>query len=179
MGRLVSFFTGKVALKLEPTPVSVPGSTPSPTPEPEAGSTPEPTPPSTVPIYVIREAGIAVDLACRPRETEHPIKHAMDLLHALMRDEAFAGQPATEKALKKLYTAISRSQGIKPFSWHSVVRHFNAILKLIYGPAYRKTYKRVYDGGRLRKRRVYRIPLLKEYEEAAGTPGGAGCRQVA
>ena len=50
----------------------------------------------------------------------------------------------------------------------SVVRHFNTMLKLIYGPAYRKTYKRVYEGGRLRNRRVYRIPLLEEAAQAAG-----------
>jgi len=40
------------------------------------------------------------------------------------------------------------------------------MLKAIYGPAYKKTYKRVHEGGRLRNRRVYRIPLL---EEAAKT----------
>jgi len=38
---------------------------------------------------------------------------------------------------------------------------------LIYGPRHRKTYKRVFEGGHLRKQRVYRILLLKEYEEAA------------
>lgn len=41
------------------------------------------------------------------------------------------------------------------------------LLKLIYGPAHRKTYNRVYEGGRLRKR-VYRLPLL---EEAGRVPG--------
>ena len=50
----------------------------------------------------------------------------------------------------------------------SVLRHFNVLLKLIYGPAHRKTYNRVYEGGRLRKRRIYRIPLL---EEAGRVPG--------
>jgi hypothetical protein len=78
-----------------------------------------------------------------------------------MRDDALAGQPATEKTLRKYYVAVSRSQGVKPFPWLSVVRHFDTLLKLICGPAHRKTYKRVYEGGRLRKRRVYRIPLLK------------------
>jgi len=42
-------------------------------------------------------------------------------------DDALAGQPGTEKAIK-----------IKPFPWLSVVRHFNVLLKLIYGPAYKK-----------------------------------------
>jgi hypothetical protein len=53
------------------------------------------------------------------------------------------------------------------------------ILKLIYGPAHRKTDNRVYEGGRMRKRPVYRIPLLKEYEEAVGTPGAQDVAQVA
>jgi hypothetical protein len=119
-----------------------------------------------VPIYVIRTDGIAVDLVCQPLESEHPLKHAAELVRALMRDEAFAGQPATEKPLRKFYTAICRSQGIKPFPWPNVRRHVNGILKAIYGPAYKKTYKRVYEGGRLQNRRVYRIPLL---EEAART----------
>jgi len=42
-----------------------------------------------------------------------------------------------------------------------------------------KIYKRVYEGGRLRKRRVYRIALRKEYEEAVGTPGAQDIAQVA
>jgi len=53
------------------------------------------------------------------------------------------------------------------------------MLMLIYGLGYRKTYKRVYEGGRLRKRRVYRIRLLKEYEEAAGTLGALDVARVA
>jgi hypothetical protein len=36
------------------------------------------------------------------------------------------------------------------------------MLKAIYGRAYKKTYKRVYEGDRLRNLRVYRIPLLEE-----------------
>jgi len=32
----------------------------------------------------------------------------MELLRALMRDERFAGQLATEKPLRKFYTAICR-----------------------------------------------------------------------
>src|SRR5262245_4382732 len=39
-----------------------------------------------------------------------------------------------EKAIKKYYVAVSRSRRVKPFPWLSVVRHFNALLKLIYGP---------------------------------------------
>jgi hypothetical protein len=37
---------------------------------------------------------------------------------------------------------------------------------MVDGPAYRKMYRNVYDRGRLRKRRVYRIPLLSELEAA-------------
>jgi len=74
--------------------------------------------------------------------------------------------PATEKPLRKFYIAFLRSRGVKPFPWTSVLRHVNGMLKAIYGPAYKKTYKRVHEGGRLRNRRVYRIPLL---EEAAKT----------
>ena len=37
----------------------------------------------------------------------------------------------------------------------------------------------MYEGGCLRKRRVYRIPLLKEYEEGAGTPAAQEVAQVA
>jgi len=135
-------------------------------------------PPATATLYVVREAGIAVDLVCQPLESEHP-KHALDLLHELMRDDALAGQPATEKALRKYYIAVSRSQRFKPFPWISALRSINVLLKPIYGPAHRKIYKRVYEGGRLRKRRVYRIPLLKEYEEAVGTPGAQDIAQVA
>jgi len=39
-----------------------------------------------------------------------------------------------------------------------VLRHFNAGLRAIHGPAYKKTYKRLYEGGRLRMRRTYCIP---------------------
>ena len=42
------------------------------------------------------------------------------------------------------------------------------LLKLKYGPTHWKTYQRVYEGGHLRKRCVYRIPLL---EEAGRVPG--------
>jgi len=61
--------------------------TASPTADSTAQSTPEPT----APIYVIREAGIAVDLAAQDVETEHPLKLAAELVRALMRNEAFAG----------------------------------------------------------------------------------------
>jgi hypothetical protein len=60
-----------------------------------------------------------------------------------MRDDALAVQPATERALRKYYIAVSRSQRVKLVPWLSVLRSFNVLLKLIYGPAYKKTYKRV------------------------------------
>src|SRR5215470_18258619 len=50
--------------------------------------------------------GIAVELV--GQASEHRVKHAMELLRALMRDERFAGQLATEKPLRKFYTAICR-----------------------------------------------------------------------
>jgi hypothetical protein len=188
MGRIVDFLTGRVAPEPEPTaastalptaPPTAPATaspTASPTAQPTAGSTSPPTAEPTAPIYVIRDAGVAVDLAGQDVEIEHPLKHAAELLRTLMRDEAFAGQPATEKPLRKLYTAICRSQGIKPFPWPSVLRHVNGMLKAVYGPAYKKTYKRVYEDGRLRNRRVYRIPLL---EEAARTLEAQDVAQVA
>jgi len=96
----------------------------------------------------------------------HPAKHALNLLHELMRDNC-TGQLATEKAIRKYYIAICNMQRIKPFSWLSVARHLNRLLRFVYGPAYKKTYARVYEGGHHRKRRVYRIPLLTEFEQAA------------
>jgi hypothetical protein len=140
-----------------------------------AVSVPEPTAaseaPSTALLYVVREAGIVVDLVCQPLESEHPTKHALDLLLELMRDDPLAGQPATEKALRKYYIAVSRSQRVKPFPWLGVVRSFNVIPQADLRSHLQKTYRRVYEGGRFRKRRVYRIPLLEEYEEAAGPLG--------
>ena len=172
---LVRLFTrnAAVALESEPTPVSTAPSTTPPTADSIAQSAAEPTAEtessSAVPIYVIRTDGIAVDLVCQPYqpwESEHPPKHAAELVRALMRDEAFAGQLATEKPLRKFYIAICRSQGIKPFPWTSVLRHVTGMLKAIYGPAYKKTYKRVYEGGHLRNRRVF--PLLEEAARARG-----------
>jgi hypothetical protein len=95
----------------------------------------------------------------------HPAQHALDLLQLMMGDEAVAGGPATESLLRDYYGALCRARRVKQLPWLSVLRHVNGMLKKIYGPAYKKTYKRVYEGGRLRNRRVYRIPLL---EEAAG-----------
>ena len=118
------------------------------------------------PVYVIRDAGIVVDLARGPVSAAHPQTHAINLLQNLSRDEDFSGQPATEKALKKYYAVLCRSDSAKPFPWLSVVRHLNLILKMTHGAAYKKTYKNVYEGGRLRKRRVYAIPTLGEFEAA-------------
>jgi hypothetical protein len=173
MGRIVDFLTGKAAPEPEPTPVSTAPPTPASTTLPIAGSTTLSTsgsePPGAVPLYFIREAGVIVDLACESlHATNNPAKHAMNLLHVLMQDEC-AGELATEKALRRSYIAICREQGMKPFPWLSVVRCFNRLLQLVYGSAYRKTYKRFYERGRLRQRRVYRIPLLSEFEEAART----------
>lgn len=50
------------------------------------------------------------------------------------------------------------------------MRRLNVLLKRIYGSAYQKTYKNVYDGGRLRKRRVYRVPTPEEVERALADP---------
>ena len=48
-------------------------------------------PSAAVPIYVIRTEASAVDLVCQPLESEHPLTHAAELVHALMRDEALLG----------------------------------------------------------------------------------------
>jgi hypothetical protein len=173
MGRLVDFFTGKAAPEpvstAPPTTLPTTGSTTLPTAGSTALPTAEPTsgsePPEWAPLYFIREAGVIVDLACDPDHMD-PAKHALILLHKLMRDDC-AGEPATEKALRTYYIAICRKHRIKPFPWLSVIRHFNRLLRFVYGPAYKKTYKRVYGGGRLRQRRVYRIPLLSEFDAAA------------
>ena len=62
-------------------------------------------------------------------------------------DDALAGQPGTEKAIKKYYGAVSRSRHVKPFPWLSVVRHFNALLKLIYGPTLQARRAVVFGSG--------------------------------
>jgi hypothetical protein len=69
-----------------------------------------------------------------------------------------------EVALRKYYIAVSRPQRVKPFPSLSVLRPSTCCVRLIYAPAYKKTVKHLYEGGRLRKRRVYRIPMLNEYE---------------
>jgi hypothetical protein len=131
------------------------------------GLVPEPTPdpePSTV--YIVRDvAGVVVDLGRRPVAAPHPETHALDLLHFLIRDHEFVGQAATEKAIKKYYFTVCRSDGVRPFPWLSVLRHLNRVLRAIYGPAYRKTYMNL-PGHHRRKRRVYRIPTLEEFQEA-------------
>ena len=48
----------------------------------------------------------------------------------------------------------------------TLLRHFNRLLRRIYGLSYRKTYANMYEGGRLRKRRVYRVPRAEEVERA-------------
>jgi hypothetical protein len=118
---------------------------------------------------VIRDAaGIAVDLSCESVDPEHPETHALGFLHFLVNDHALAGQEALEKVLKRLYTAVfCPRQGTRPLPWLSVLRHFNKLLKVIYGPTPFKTYESVYKRGRRRKLRAYRIPRL---EEAAQRP---------
>ena len=70
------------------------------------------------------------------------------------------------KALRKY------SSTIKPLAARQAVPVAQRRLPLQHDPQadlrslHRKTDNRVYDGGRLRKRPVYRIPLLKDYEEA-------------
>lgn len=106
----------------------------------------------------------------------HPAQHALDLLHLLMGD--VAEEPATESVLRDYYAALCRVRRAKRLPWLSVLRNFNVIVKLIYGPAYRKTYGRVYEGGHLRKRRVYRIPLLSEFEAALGSEASSSVTRV-
>ena len=177
MGRLLHFFTRDDGVAperhstadSEPPSTAVSAAVPAPlsTPSPTPGSTADSEPLATAPIYVIRDAGIVIDLAYDPVGAPHPARHAVDLLHHLMRDEDFAGQLAAEKAIKKYYVALCRTKGTKTFPWLSVARPLNRVLRLVYGPTYQKTYKRIYEGSRLRKRRVYRVPLLAEFNQAA------------
>jgi hypothetical protein len=174
MGRILDFFTGRVAPEPEPTAVPTTLSTAGSTTLPTAGSTAGPTAQPTTETddvthdetYIIRDGGVIVGLGRETDGVPNPTSHALALLQLLMQDEGYAGQPATEKHIRDCYTGVCRIQGAKPLPWLSVVRPFNALLKLIYGPAYRKTYKRFYERGRPRQRRIYRIPLLSEFETA-------------
>jgi len=80
------------------------------------------------------------------------------------------GSGTLEKALKKYYAVIWHDDGIRPLPWTIILRHFNAHLRAIHGPAYKKAYKRLYEGGRLRMRRVYCHPA----SSARRTGPGAG-----
>lgn len=145
---------------LPPTPLA----TPSPTPASTLGSTLVlvPEPPAA---YIIRNnTGTVVDLSREGVSSPHPETHAWKLLGALI--EEIAGEPATERAIKKYYASVCRAESVRPFPWLAVVRQFNRLLREIYGPAYKKTYANVYEGGRPRKRRVYRVPLVEEVERA-------------
>lgn len=121
----------QIGTSTTPTPEPTSGSTPRSTASPAPGSTPGPTaesePPEWVPLHFIHVSGIVVDLAPHPFVAPHPARHAWDLLHELVRDVS-AGHPVTEKAIRKYYIAICRAQGIKPFPWLSVLRHFNRLL---------------------------------------------------
>ena len=117
MGRLLHFFTRDDGVA------------------PERHSTADSEPLATAPIYVIRDAGIVIDLAYDPVGAPHPARHAVDLLHHLMRDEDFAGQLAAEKAIKKYYVALCRTKGTKTFPWLSVARPLNRVLRLVVSGA--------------------------------------------
>jgi len=131
---------------------------PVPTPEPTPAATPEPTlvsEPSLPPIYVIRDvAGIAVNLSHQSVDPDHPAQHAIELLRALMHDDAISGGPALEKVIKKYYKMICPN----PLPWPSVLLHLNKILRRAYGNTPFKTYKWVQRGRRRRRLRVYHIP---------------------
>jgi hypothetical protein len=129
---------------------------------------PKPQPHSERELYLLRDAGVVVDLANNSGWAPNPEIHARDLLNMLMRDEDFEGQPATVKALKKYYLESCRSEGIKPFSWLTVVRPLNEMLKAIYGEKTYRTYRGLHVGNSRAKKklRVYRIPTLSELEAA-------------
>ena len=77
-----------------------------------------------------------------------------------------------EKALKKYYAVICHDDDIRPLPWTIVLRHFNAHLRAIHGPAYKKTYKRLYEGGRLRMRRAYCIPQARSIAQSPAQAEG-------
>jgi hypothetical protein len=114
---------------------------------------------------VIRDAaGIAVDLSHQCTDPEHPAKHALELLHALMHEDAIAGGPVLEKVVKKYYRTICSH----PLPWPSVLLHLNKIFKEAYGTTPFKSYKWVHKGRRRRRLRVYHIP--RATKGAAQTP---------
>jgi hypothetical protein len=155
----------------ETTPVSTPLSAQERTPSSTQGSTLELAPgqPEPAEIHVLYDADTVVDVSRTPVRTMHPEMHAIKLLGQLIED-GFAGQPATEKAIRKFYLTACRDNHLRPFPGLVVLRRFNVLLKRTYGQDYRKTYRNVYEGGRLRKRRVYRVPTAAEVERAFADP---------
>jgi hypothetical protein len=148
-----------------PAPTPAPASTPEPTPT----STPAPVPSSTpLPLYAVHDAaGTIVDISCWDIDAESPAVHAEEFLHWLVENKALAGECVIEKVLKRLYaTVFCRQVAIRPLPWLSVLRHFNKLLRTIYGPATFKSYQPVYKRGRRRKLMAYRIPLLQEGAQA-------------
>jgi len=109
---------------LGPTPQATPEMTPTSTPGSTLVLAPEPTPePDPAAVYIVRDAGIVVDLVRGAVPAiAHPEAHALNLLRCLMDDSDFAGQPATEKAIRKYYLSACRLEGMRPFPWHSVLR---------------------------------------------------------
>jgi hypothetical protein len=117
-------------------------------------------------MYVIRDARTVVGLSHHPALAPGPWTHASDLLYELINDDALAGEAVTEKVLRKYYLAACRGDRVRPLPWLAVLRQLNGLLRQIYGSAYQKSYRNVYEGGRLCKRRVYRIPRVEEIEQA-------------
>jgi hypothetical protein len=115
---------------------------------------------------VIRDARTVVGLSSHPAVAPGPWTHAGDLLCFLVDEAAFAGEYVTEKVLRKYYLDVCRGDRVRPLPWLAVLRQLNVLLRQIYGSAYQKSYRNVYEGGRLRKRRVYRIPRVEEIEQA-------------
>ena len=115
-------------------------------------------------VYIVRDHGIVVGLSLQGGSAAHPGTDALDFLHRLAAS-ALGGQLVTEAILREYYVATCRAERLKPFPWLAVLREFNRLLKQIYGPAYRKTYGNVYEGGKLRKRRIYLIPRAEQAQE--------------
>jgi hypothetical protein len=95
-------------------------------------------------------------------------------MRCLIEEDAFAGQWALEKVLKKYYLHL---MGIRRSPWPTVLREFNDLLKSINGsrdPKSYKTYKWINKGGRRYRLRVYRIPSM---EELTPTSSGQEARE--
>jgi hypothetical protein len=125
---------------------------------------------STLEIYAVRHGSTVVSLATQPVSLPSPWSHADELLSLLVRDTAFAGQKATEIALSQFYLLICHRRGHKPFDWSAVRRQLNVLLRRVYGEERYKGDETIPEGGRLQRRRVYRVPTLEEIERAFAEP---------